>query len=260
MTGEDAGYYRDYQDAPARIVRSLREGFAWQGEASSNRKGKPRGEPSCHLPPTAFVDFIQNHDQIGNRPKGERLTVLAKPEPLTAALTLLLLQPAPPLLFMGEEWGAAEPFPFFCDFKGELADAVRNGRRREFAEAYARHGGADIPDPLAQSTRDLAVLDWTAIDVSPQRERFALTRALLAARRRHVVPLIARMRGGADAGIVDNVLSAEWPAGEKRLQIVANLSGFPKPRPDLRWGMPIWGDVPPPELRRWTVYAAVGGE
>ena len=260
MTGEDAGYYRDYQDAPARIVRSLREGFAWQGEPSSNRKGKARGEPSGHLPPTAFVDFIQNHDQIGNRPKGERLTVLTKPEPLGAALTVLLLQPSPPLLFMGEDWGATEPFPFFCDFNGELADAVRNGRKKEFAEAYAKHGGTDIPDPLAQATRDLAVLDWAAIDVSPHRERFALTRTLLAVRREHIVPLVPQMRGGADARIDNDVLVAEWRAGGKRLQIVANLSGSPRPRPTLSWGMPIWGEVPPQELRRWTVYAAIGGE
>jgi len=259
MTQEDAGYYRDYQDAPARIVRSLREGFAWQGEASQNRHGSPRGEPSGHLPPTAFVDFIQNHDQIGNRPKGERLTVLAGPEPLAAALTVLLLQPSPPLLFMGEEWGATEPFPFFCDFAGELADAVRNGRKKEFAEAYARHGGADIPDPLARATRDLAVLDWSAIDISPHRERFALTRALLAVRHEHIAPLIPQMRRGADARIDDGVLVAEWAASGKRLQIVANLSATPKPRPDLRWGMPIWGDVPPQELGRWTVYAAIGG-
>ena len=258
LTGEDAGYYRDYQDAPARIVRSLREGFAWQGEASANRKGRPRGEPSGHLPPTAFVDFLQNHDQIGNRPKGERLTVLAGPEPLAAALTLLLLQPSPPLLFMGEEWGATEPFPFFCDFSGDLAEAVRNGRKREFAEAYAKHGGADIPDPLAESTRDLAVLDWGAIDLSPQRERFALTRALLAVRRERIVPLIAHMRGGAKSQIDDGVLVAEWPAGDKRLQLTANLSGVPKPRPAIDWGMPIWGEVPAGELRRWTVYAAIG--
>jgi len=259
LTDEDAGYYRDYQDAPSRIVRSLREGFAWQGEASANREGRPRGEPSGHLPPTAFVDFLQNHDQIGNRPKGERLTVLAAPEPLAAAVSLLLLQPSPPLLFMGEEWGAIEPFPFFCDFTGELADAVRNGRRREFADAYAKHGGTDIPDPLAKATRDLAVLDWSAIDVSPQRERFALIRALLAVRRERIVPLIAGMSGSAEAHIAEGVLVAEWPAGDKRLQLMANLSGTPKRRADLTWGMPIWGEAPPKELRRWTVYAAIGG-
>src|SRR6185312_14760942 len=112
LTGEDAGYYRDYARPAAQVVRTLREGYAYQGEPSPNRGGEPRGEPSGHLPPGAFVDFIQNHDQIGNRPKGERLTALARPEPLAAALAVLLLQPSPPLLFMGEEWGATEPFPF----------------------------------------------------------------------------------------------------------------------------------------------------
>ena len=259
LTGEDAGYYRDYQDAPARIVRSLREGFAWQGEASANRKGQPRGEPSGHLPPGAFVDFIQNHDQIGNRPKGERLTVLARPDAVAAALAVLLLQPSPPLLFMGEEWGATEPFPFFCDFKGELAEAVRNGRRREFAEAYARHGGADIPDPLAAKTRDMAVLEWDAQLMSPHRERLALVRALLKARREHVVPLARQMSGGADARIEDGVLTAAWRAGARRLQLVANLSDSAKPRPVLGWGAPVWGGPPPQDLPAWSVYAAVGG-
>ena len=259
MTGEDAGYYRDYQDAPARIVRCLREGFAWQGEPSPNRKGRPRGEPSEHLPPAAFVDFIQNHDQIGNRPKGERLTVLAKPAPIEAALAVLLLQPSAPLLFMGEEWGATEPFPFFCDFKGELAEAVRNGRRREFAEAYAKHGGADIPDPLAAKTRDMAVLHWDALQMSPHRERLALVRALLAVRRAHIVPLARQMSAGADARIESGVLIAAWAAGKRSLQLVANLSGAATPRPALDWGTPIWGDGLPDALPAWSVYAAVGG-
>ena len=86
-----------------------------------------------NLSPLAFVNFLQNHDQIGNRALGERLTILAPPAAVEAALTILLLSPSPPLLFMGEEWGSRQPFPFFCDFKGELADAVRNGRKREFA-------------------------------------------------------------------------------------------------------------------------------
>ena len=258
LTGEDAGYYRDYQDAQARIVRSLREGFAWQGEPSSNRKGQPRGERSAHLPPGAFVDFIQNHDQIGNRPMGERLTVLAKPEAVAAALAVLLLQPSPALLFMGEEWGATEPFPFFCDFKGALAEAVRNGRKREFAEAYAKHG-ADIPDPLAEKTRDMAVLDWDALLMSPHRERLTMVRALLKARREHVVPLVRDMSGGADARIDGDVLTAEWRAGDRRLQLVANLSEAVKQRPSLSWGAPIWGGPLPLELPPWSVYAGVGG-
>jgi maltooligosyltrehalose trehalohydrolase len=149
LTGETDGYYRDYADANSHVARTLAEGFAYQGDPSINRDGKPRGEPSDTLPRAAFVNFLQNHDQIGNRPLGERLSSLAKPEAVKAALSVLLLQPSPPMLFMGEEWGATEAFPFFCDFSGDLAEAVRNGRKKEFADAYAKHGD-EIPDPITK--------------------------------------------------------------------------------------------------------------
>src|SRR5664280_2391578 len=136
LTAESAGYYRDYGNAAHHIARTLSQGFAYQGEPSPHRKGQTRGEPSQHLPRASLVNFLQNHDQIGNRPKGERLSVLASPTALEAALAILLLQPSPPLLFMGEEWGATEPFPFFCDLSGERAEAVRKGRKAEFADAY----------------------------------------------------------------------------------------------------------------------------
>src|SRR5690606_29849564 len=112
-------------------------------------------EPSGHLSPTSFVLFLQNHDQIGNRAFGERLVELARPDALRAATALLLLSPMIPLLFMGEEWGAREPFLFFTDHHGELADAVREGRRNEFAE-FAEFADeetrARIPDPNAIET------------------------------------------------------------------------------------------------------------
>ena len=106
LTGERDGYYADYADDPAeRLARVLAEGFAYQGEPSPYRDGKPRGTPSGRLPPTAFVLFLQNHDQIGNRALGERLTVLADPTALEAAIALVLLCPQIPLLFMGEVVG-----------------------------------------------------------------------------------------------------------------------------------------------------------
>jgi maltooligosyltrehalose trehalohydrolase len=259
LTHEDAGYYRDYGDAAAHIVRALKDGFAYQGEASPHREGKPRGERSAHLPPGAFVDFLQNHDQIGNRPKGERLTVLTKPEPLAAALAVLLLQPSPPLLFMGEEWGATEPFPFFCDFKGELADAVRNGRKKEFAEAYAKDGGADIPDPLAQSTRHAAVLDWDALKRAPHAERLAVTRALLAARHKFVVPLAKTVTSDSGANFKHGILRASWRAEDASLQLVANLSDTAQPCPALKWHTHVWGEAPPAILPPWSVVAGMGG-
>jgi len=254
LTGEKAGYYRDYGEA-RHIERTLTEGFAYQGEASTHRKGRSRGESSSQLPPNAFVDFIQNHDQIGNRPRGERLTTLCAAESLAAALAVLLLQPSPPLLFMGEEWGATEPFPFFCDFEGDLADAVRNGRKKEFAEAYAQHG--NIPDPLSADTRESAVLDWNATNRPMHAERLALTRALLAVRKRAVMPLLNSMRGGAEASFNNNILLVRWPAGSDTLQLLANLAGTPAQSPELDWGDAIWGGHPPQTLPPWSVYAAV---
>jgi maltooligosyltrehalose trehalohydrolase len=187
------------------------------------------------------------------------LTALAKLEAVAAALAVLLLQPSPPLLYMGEEWGAEEPFPFFCDFEDELADAVRAGRKKEFAEAYAKHGDAGIPDPLAQSTRDGAVLDWSARERAPHAERLALTRALLKARRQFVVPLAAAMDGDNDARLDDGVLTATWRAGGKAMHLIANLGEIERPSPTANWDENVWGGMPPATLPRWSVYAGIGG-
>ena len=158
LTGETHSYYGDFADAPAeRLARCLSEGFVYQGEGSPNHHGRPRGKPSGHLPPTRFVSFLQNHDQVGNRALGERLTALVDGDRLRTATLLFLLCPQIPLLFMGEETGSETPFLFFTDFHDELADAVREGRRREFAG----HSGFDdegarerIPDPNASGTFD----------------------------------------------------------------------------------------------------------
>jgi maltooligosyltrehalose trehalohydrolase len=255
LTAESAGYYRDYQDAGSHIARTLAQGFAYQGEHSAFR-GRARGEPSAQLPRADFVNFVQNHDQIGNRPMGERLSVLAKPQALEAALAVLFLQPGPPLMFMGDEWGATEPFPFFCDFKGELAQAVRQGRRREFAEAYAVHGD-EIPDPLSQATRDSAVLDWSARTEPAHAKRLALTRALLAARHCFVAPLIPAMTTPGDVQFETGLLAARWAAGNKALMLLANLADAAQAKPAGAWGQPIWGDAPPDVLPPWSVYAAL---
>jgi maltooligosyltrehalose trehalohydrolase len=161
-TGESDGYYAAYTDKPAQhLARCLAEGFAYQGEVSVFSKEK-RGEPSAHLPPSCFLDFIQNHDQIGNRAFGERITVLAQEKPLRALTAIQLLAPSPPLIYMGEEWGCEQPFLFFCDFDGELGEAVRKGRREEFSR-FASFKGS-IPDPLAEDTFRQCVLDWNKRD------------------------------------------------------------------------------------------------
>jgi maltooligosyltrehalose trehalohydrolase len=258
LTKERQGYYRDYQDAEACIARALAQGFAYQGEASAVRGGKARGEPSGQLPRADFVNFSQNHDQIGNRPLGKRLSVLAEPEALEAAFAVLLLQPGPPLMFMGDEWGATEPFPFFCDFEGDLAQAVREGRKREFAEAYAAHGDK-IPDPLSPDTRGLAMLDWAALAQPDHKKRLALTRALLAARRRFVAPLIPEMVMPGEVSFEGGVLAARWAAGKQAWLLLANLSDRSQARPSGDWGAPAWSDPPPPKIQPWSVYASIGG-
>ncbi|MBY0396522.1 MAG: malto-oligosyltrehalose trehalohydrolase, partial [Thermoleophilia bacterium] len=162
-SGEAGGYYADYAGDPAKLARALAEGFAFPGDPSAYRAGEPRGEPSAHLPATAFVGFLQNHDQIGNRALGERITAIAPPEAVRAATAISLLGPQIPLLFMGEEWAAPQPFPFFADFGGDLADAVRDGRRAEFAgfPAFQDPASRDrIPDPAAEATVRSATLDW----------------------------------------------------------------------------------------------------
>jgi maltooligosyltrehalose trehalohydrolase len=192
LTGESHSYYEDYQERPHSLLcRSLAEGFVYQGQASRHLGG-PRGERSSHLPPSAFVNFLQNHDQVGNRARGERLTQLARPEALRAAAAVLLLAPSPPMLFMGEEWAAAEPFPYFCDFEPELAGKVRQGRLREFA-----HFQGSVPDPCAEATFAAAHLDWSLLAEPRHARMFDHYRRLLALRRRDIVPLLPRIIGGA---------------------------------------------------------------
>ena len=186
LSGEADGYYADYAPDPlARLGRALAEGFAYQGEHSAFR-GKSRGEPSSHLPPDAFVGFLQNHDMIGNRAFGGRIDSFADARFLVAAYACLLLTPLVPMLFMGEEFAASTPFLYFCDFGPELAAAVAAGRRREFQRfaAFTDEAAiARIPDPNAAATFAGSKLRWAERSQSPHRERLALVREFLALRR-----------------------------------------------------------------------------
>jgi maltooligosyltrehalose trehalohydrolase len=260
LTGESHGYYSDYSKSALKdIARTLDSGFVYQGEVSAHRGGQFRGEPSGALAPTSFVNFLQNHDQIGNRALGERLETLAGDKAIESALAVTLLAPMIPMLFMGEEWGATEPFPFFCDFQGDLADAVRNGRRKEFAGAYAKYGD-EIPDPLDQPTFRSAVLDWAAPDLPKQQQRLVLVRQLLAIRRREIIPRLAGARFGGATAQDNGVLSADWRLGDgAALHLHANLSDREltggKPR---NAGTKIWGDDLSDVISPWAVHWHIG--
>jgi maltooligosyltrehalose trehalohydrolase len=254
LTGETQGYYKDYEQSPLRdIARALDSGFVYQGEASAHRDGQSRGEPSGGLAPTAFVNFLQNHDQIGNRAFGDRLANNAKAAAIEAGLAITLLAPAIPMLFMGEEWGSKVPFPFFCDFTGDLAEAVRNGRRREYAWAYAKYGD-EVPDPLAASTLQSAVLDWDSRDATDGHKRLHLVQQLLTIRRREIVPrLTGAAFGGAHAA--DNgLLTAGWRMGDgMMLGLVANLSDQAITHGGSTTGTIIWGAETGASIAPWSV-------
>jgi malto-oligosyltrehalose trehalohydrolase len=256
LTGETQGYYSDYQRSPLRdIARALGSGFVYQGEASTHRGGQLRGEPSGRLAPTAFVNFLQNHDQIGNRALGDRLESHVCTEAIEAALAITLLAPAIPMLFMGEEWGSKAPFPFFCGFEGDLAEAVRKGRRREYAWAYAKYGD-EVPDPLEPLTFRSAVLDWESRNEQAGRKRLALVQELLAIRRREIVPRLAGAAFGDAHATDDGLLTASWRMGDgATLQLEANLStGEVARQRSKTTGTPIWGGETSEPIPPWSVF------
>ncbi len=258
-TRETSGYYADYASDTDLLGKALAEGFGYQGQTMPYR-GSSRGAPSAQLPPGAFVAFIQNHDQIGNRAFGDRLVATASAEAMQALAATYLLLPQCPMLFMGEEWGAREPFPFFCDFEGDLADAVRNGRREEFKrfpEFEDPEKRERIPDPLAEQTFLSSKLDWSAQDQAVLRHY----RALIAARRERIVPLLASMeRGGAASTVADGAVTVRWRTGAGTLVLAANLSDRPVAFPPSA-GVPIWtqgqtGATFSPWSIRWTLETA----
>ncbi|TPQ33436.1 malto-oligosyltrehalose trehalohydrolase [Bradyrhizobium guangdongense] len=258
LTGESAGYYGDYQGTwRIDLARALASGFVYQGETSAFWGNKPRGEPSGALPPVTFVNFLQNHDQIGNRALGDRLESIAKPRAIEAALAIMLLAPQVPMLFMGEEWGAKAPFPFFCDFHGDLATAVRKGRRQEYAWAYAKYGD-EVPDPLDPDTPRSAVLNWDQRSAE-EDARLTLVSGLLAVRHKEIMPRLGSVAAG-EANVADNgLLTAHWRMADgTTLRLIANLSDQDIATPTIT-GTPIWGGEAGNRLPPWSVFWRIGG-
>jgi maltooligosyltrehalose trehalohydrolase len=229
LTGEHEGYYEDFADRPLEhLGRALAEGFAYQGEPSAHGGGAPRGETSSHLAPTAFVAFLQNHDQVGNRALGERLSALAGPDKLALARAVLLLSPQIPLLFMGEEWAASTPFLYFVDFPGDeaLSRAVREGRRREFARfaAFAGAGAARIPDPTAEATFLASKLNWDEAAEPGHAAVRASVKHLLELRRREVLPVVATpFLGAMRSHPTPDALDVTWRFEGGVLRLGANF-------------------------------------
>ncbi|MEV0975610.1 malto-oligosyltrehalose trehalohydrolase [Streptomyces sp. NPDC049915] len=186
LTGESQGYYADFARAPfAALAKTLGGGYFHDGTYSSFR-GRSHGRPLDRSRTAAhrLLGYSQTHDQVGNRAQGDRLSAALSPGLLACAATLVLTAPFTPMLFMGEEWGASTPWQFFTDHTDpELAEAVRRGRRREFAA----HGWAeeDVPDPQDPATRDRSCLDWAEREREPHARVLAWYRQLTALRHAH---------------------------------------------------------------------------
>ncbi|MFC7476634.1 malto-oligosyltrehalose trehalohydrolase [Dankookia sp. GCM10030260] len=233
LTGEREGYYEDFAESGAeKLATVLSEGFLFQGQVSGHL-GAPRGEPSAHLPPTAFVLFLQNHDQVGNRAFGERLPALTDHATLEAAAALLLLSPQIPMLFMGEEWGATAPFLFFTDHNAELAPLVTAGRRKEFAKFAVFQDPATrerIPDPNAEATFHASIPDPAEATRPPHDGILALHRRLLAIRHARIVPHLPGARALGAQAIGEKAVLARWRLGDgSTLAIATNLGADPVP-------------------------------
>jgi maltooligosyltrehalose trehalohydrolase len=263
ISGEKDGYFVDYADKPiSALGKCLTEGFFFQGQPSGFRGGKARGEVSSGLPLSCFVSFLQNHDQVGNRAFGERISQYADARAVRAAMAILLLAPSPPLIFMGEEFGASTPFLYFCDFEAGVATAVTEGRRAEFAK-FAQYSNPEmretIPDPNAEATFIASKLDWASIEQPQHAEWLSFYCRLLALRQEKIVPLLRQRSTSVKAtfcSLDDAGLVAQWKFGDRTLHLVANLSGM-----SIGIQQPVTGqivfttskDAPKNEMQPWSV-------
>ncbi|MFJ4807285.1 malto-oligosyltrehalose trehalohydrolase [Streptomyces longwoodensis] len=248
LTGESQGYYADFARSPlASVVKTLTGGYFHDGTYSSFR-GRRHGRPldRTRVGAHRLLGYSQTHDQIGNRAQGDRLSHLVSPGLLACAAALVLTAPFTPMLFMGEEWGASTPWQFFTDHTDpELAEAVRRGRRREFAA----HGWAeeDVPDPQDPATRDRSCLDWSEPERAPHARLLAWYRSLIALRHSHpdlTDPDLGDLRVAHDE-------QARWLAFRRGdVRVAVNLS--PKPA-----AIPL-GSRPARVLAAWEPVEAPG--
>ncbi|KDN86221.1 malto-oligosyltrehalose trehalohydrolase [Kitasatospora cheerisanensis] len=249
LTGERQGYYADFAADPwAALAKTLTRGFFHDGSWSSFR-GRSHGRPF----PTAYghrlLGYAQTHDQIGNRATGDRLSAALPPGRLAAAAALVLTSPFTPMLFMGEEWGAATPWQYFTDHTDpQLAEAVRQGRRREFAE----HGwrAEDVPDPQDPATVRASTLDWSEPGRAPHAELLAWYRSLIRLRR--AAPELAD--GDLAAVRVRHDAAAGWLAVHRgRYRVLVRLGG------ERRAAVPLEGELAALEAAFGDVQAGPNG-
>ncbi|RYY99781.1 MAG: malto-oligosyltrehalose trehalohydrolase, partial [Comamonadaceae bacterium] len=269
MTGETQGYYHDYGDGPLDLLaRAFSHGMVFEGSQRKPGGAREQVQPTPPQPLSALVNFAHNHDQVGNRARGERLGRLVPQEAALLPTLLALLTPAIPMLFQGEEWGAPEPFLYFADWEGELREAVRAGRKREFGHEDAH----DLPDACSASTFEASRPDRTHAAAAEGAAWLREVRAALAARREHITPRQAALQHGTHTAqrVGDTGIAVQWRYTDGlMLCLELNLGAAPLTVPPEHLG-PVeartvfshrWPDDAPAST--WPAWAArwtLGGE
>ncbi len=240
-------------DETASTATMLAEGYILTPTAKEHPD-----DVRCKVPPSAFIAFLQTHDLVGNRIAAERLDKLVPPAALRAATAILLLLPQTPMLFMGQEWSASQPFPFFCDYHGDLAKKVRDGRCDFLRKLHDTDDLSAAPDPGAESTFRSAQLQWSELDQEPHKTELDWFGRILAVRQERLAPLLAEVkdRCGKPEKLAPAAFTITWHLGEThQLTLQANLCGEPHDGFRTPEGQTLWleGTQPTPnELGPWT--------
>jgi maltooligosyltrehalose trehalohydrolase len=261
LLGSREAYYTDYLGRAHEFVAAMKHGYLYQGQRYVWQK-KRRGQPAFDVEPRHFVAFLENHDQVANTPRGERLRDRAQPGAHRAMTAMLLLGPWTPMLFQGQEWSSEKCFAYFADFEGKLAKQVQEGRGeslKQFPSYASRAIQAGLPTPGALATFESSKLDWTHGPLTPRgRQSFALHRDLLTLRRDEPV-LRANIRSESRhfeaAVLTDHALVLRYFGGDAGdLLLIVNLGSdydfTPAPEPllapprDSAWHV-LWSSEEP---------------
>ena len=255
LTGRNESYYTDYLGYPQEFISACKWGYLFQGQFNCWQM-KRRGTPALDLAPTAFVNYIQNHDQIANYGHGERVQQLASLAHVKAMTVLLLLAPQTPMLFQGQEFAASSPFNYFADHTGELPELIRKGRLKELSQ-FPSNAHPDMqavmPDPSSVATFQRCKLDWSQLEKGWHTQMFTFHRELL--KLRHYDPVFSRVngRGQMDGAVIgpDAFVLRFFGEGGDRL-VVINLGS------DLRLRINPEPLLAPPLGMRWDTILSTG--
>jgi maltooligosyltrehalose trehalohydrolase len=254
LAGDREGYYMDFTGSAADLADTLNHGWLYRGQRSKYLKRK-RGTDASQFDPEHFVYCIQNHDQVGNRPFGDRLNASVGLDAYNAASALLLLSPYTPLLFQGQEWAASTPFLYFTDHNPELGRLVTEGRRAEFAH-FEGFKGEDVPDPQALDTFLSSKLSWDEVRSDGHMEALELYRNLLTIRRRLLPPNTRRRRSFSASPVGKSALAMRYTSPQGRqppgVLVLVNLGG------KLKLSLDEGEMTMPPPGQEWSVAFPVG--